>query len=287
MTNPNPLTTLCDNLSLLQERRLLSEQQNELAQSMLIDELLAQYPQDTPEALYRHFLALVPFADSVARVRFCMALCRERQKDASLSVEELFGINEQPSAGAHGKIAYVKNRYNEQAFARFSELVPNAKPEYATDFSEACESVYAGRCRYCVLPIENDEDGRFFRFYAMADRYELKLCAITETENENTTGSVRYALAGRSPLASISRDRICVLEFSLTREDGSRLTELLSAAKILDATPHTWNFLPLEYDHGLYRQYVSFRIRKENASAMALYLSLDYPNYSPIGFYPL
>ena len=179
MTKPNPFTTLCDNLSFLHERRLLSERQTEMAQEMLIDELLAQYPNDAPDKLYGRFLSLVPFADSVARVRFCMALCRQRQKDPSLSIEELFGINEQPSAGSHGKIAYVKNRYNEQAFARFSEMLPNAKPEYTSDFIEACESVYDGRCRYCVLPIENDLDGRLFRFYAMADRYELKLCALT------------------------------------------------------------------------------------------------------------
>ncbi len=287
MAKSNPLTTLCDNLSLLQERRLLSERQNELAFSMLTEELLAQYPKELPEELYRRFLSLAPFADAVARVRFCMALCRLRPKDTSLSVEELFGINEQPSAGSHGKIAYVKNRYNEQAFSHFADLVPNAKPEYATDFTEACESVYDGRCRYCVLPVENDVDGRLFRFYAMIDRYELKLCAVTELENEDSSGSVRYALAGKSSVRSIPRDRICVLEFSLTREDGSRLSELLSAAKALDATPHTWDFLPLEYDHGLYRQYVSFRIRRENANAMALYLSLDYPNYAPIGFYPL
>ena len=258
-----------------------------MAFAMLSDELLSQYPTDTPEEAFRRFLALVPFADAAARVRFCMALCRQRQKDPSLSTAVLFGLNEQPSAGAHGKISYVKNRYNERAFARFSEIVPNAKPEYASDFSEACESVYDGRCRFCILPIENDMDGRLFRFYAMADRYELKLCAVTELENEDGSGSVRYALAGRSAVRSVPRDRLCVAEFSLSREDGSRLSELLMAATVLGATPHTWNFLPLEYDDGLYRQYISFRLRHENATALALYLSLDYPNYSPIGFYPL
>ena len=196
-------------------------------------------------------------------------------------------MNEQPAAGSHGKIAYVRNRYNERAFERFAEILPNAKAEYVSGFSEACESVYDGSCSYCVLPIENDVDGRLFRFYAMADRYELKLCAITELENEETTGSVRYALAGRSALRSIPRDKLCVLEFSLAREDGTRLSELLAAAAFLGATPHTLDFLPLEYDNHLYRQYFAFRLQREQAVAFGLYLSLDYPHYAPIGFYTL
>lgn len=287
MAEQTPLQVLCDNLALLEERKRISAEQRDLAWDMLTEALLEQAPTDAPDALYHRFLAIAPFADGVARARFCMALCRQRARDPRLLPEELFGMNEQPAAGSHGKIAYVRNRYNERAFERFSEVVPNAKPEYVSGFSEACESVYDGRCSYCVLPVENDVDGRLFRFYAMADRYELKLCGVTDLEDEDSSGSVRYALAGRCTVRSIPRDRLCVLEFSLTREDGTRLSDLLLAAEALGATPHALDFLPMEYDHRLYRQYLSFRLPSEHAAALGLYLSLDYPNYAPIGFYPL
>lgn len=282
-----PVSILCDNLAMLEQRRHLSDEQYALALDMLIDSVLEQNKTDSKEALYQRFLTLAPYADGIARARFCQALCQKQARNPQLSVSELFCMNEQPLAGSHGKIAYVRNRYNERAFERFAEMIPNAKPEYVADFSEACERVYDGQCSYCVLPIENDIDGRLFRFYAMADRYELKFCALTELDSEESTQGVRYALAGRRMIKPIPRGQGCVVEFSLSREDGSRLSDLLSAASAFGATPHTLDFLPLEYDNRLYRQYFSFRLSSENAAPFGLYLFLEYPHYAPIGFYPL
>ena len=68
-----PVSILCDNLALLEQRRHLSNEQYALALDMLIDTVLDQYRTDSKEELYQRFLTLAPYADGIARARFCQA----------------------------------------------------------------------------------------------------------------------------------------------------------------------------------------------------------------------
>lgn len=281
------VSILRDNLATVSERLSLSREQHALCLDMLLDGLCAQYPEAPIDALYHRFLSLLPEADGASSAQFFRSLSQKRPALLALSADEMFGMNEQPMAGSHGKIAYVRNRYNERAFEQFSNMLPNAKATLVSSFLEACESVYDGTSSYCILPIENGLDGHLFRFYDIADRYELKLCAVINLEGEDENDSIRYALAGRCALRSIPKGKSCILEFSLTREDCSHLSDLLSAASVLEAVPQKLNFMPTEFDRRFYRQYFSFCVSYENAVAFGYYLSLTYPNYTPIGFYPL
>ncbi len=276
---------LASNLQGATERLSIVSEQRTLCALMLAEQICRR--EDTLDVLFSEFLKSAGSPDEVSRAMFCRAYVQSRAKEESLRPERLFGVAELPPAGAHGKIAFVRNRYNERAYDAFSAMIKNAKPLYVSDFSEACEAVFNGQCSHCILPVENGTGGRLFGFYSMMDRYELKICALAELEGDEATESVRYALVGRSLPRTLARTQCCMLEFSLTREDGSHLSALLAATEALGASVHKIDFLPLEYDHSFYRVYFSVRLSLADASALGTYLSLCYPNYTPIGFYAI
>lgn len=279
------LAKLQKNLSAACERFSLIEEQRRLCATMLAEQICDE--EGTPVELFSRFCDVAEDPQEIIKALFCQTYTFKNQKDRTLRPEVLFSLNEIPPAGSHGKIAFVRNRHNERAYKHFSEIVIGAKPSYVLDFSEACDLVYNGEVSYCILPIESSTSGRLSSFYAMMDRYELKICAMFELENEDTAESVRYALAGRSLPRPIAKSQSCAIEFSLTREDGTNLAELLSATALLGATPLRVDFLPLEYDNSFYRIFLTLRTSAKNASALGLYLSLCHPNHTPIGFYTI
>ena len=274
---------LASNLQRATERLSIVSEQRTLCAGMLAEQICRC--EDSLDTLFAEFLKSAVSPDEVSRAIFCRTYAQSRAKEEALRPEQLFGMAELPPAGSHSKIAFVRNRYNERAYDLFAGTIKNAKPIYVSDFSEACEAVFNGQCSHCILPVENGTGGRLFSFYAMMDRYELKICASTEVDEDNSPESVRYALVGRSLPRPLTRAQRYMLEFSLTREDGSHLSALLSAIEALGASVHKIDFLPLEYDHSFYRVYFSVQLSVTDASALGTYLSLCYPNYTPIGFY--
>ena len=283
METRDTLAILQKNLSIASDRLALAEEQKQLCASMLANELCLG--EGALDDLFFRFCSLANHPRETEKALFFRAYAAKNQKDRALSLEELFSLNELPPAGSHGKIALVRNRHNETAYEHFSTLVIGARPSFVSDFSEACDLVYNGAVSYCILPVESSTSGRLTSFYAMLDRYELKICATMEIENEDTSESVRYALAGRSLPRPIPKAKSCTLEFSLTREDGAHLADILSAISLLGAKPLRMDFLPLEYDHSFYRIFLSLRVAAKDAPALGLYLSICHPNYTPIGFY--
>ena len=285
MESHDVLARLKGNLETAAKRLDTVEEQRKLCASMLAEEICAR--EGSMSKLFSLFCKTADTPSELDKAMFCRAYFSHHAKESALRPEELFGLNETPTAGSHGKVAFVRNRYNERAYEQFSNLLIGARAYHVAEFSEACDLVYNGQCSYCILPIESGTGGRLESFYAMMDRYDLKICATTEIDGEDATDSVRYALAGRSLPRAMSKKQLCTLEFSLTREDGSHLTTLLCAAERLGARLQRMDFIPLEYDRSFYRAFITLRIPAEDAPTLGLYLSLCYPNYTPIGFYTI
>lgn len=283
--------TLCENLEFCEERLSLLKDQYRLCAESLAEHLLLAHENDNVAGCYEEFKSLLPSDNGVACAVFFKALQKRNQAQTSTSkkcdaVFELLGMSESAQPGSHGKISYVRNKYNDVAFENFSLIIRNAKFSYAPSFASACEDVISGACEYAILPIENSSDGRLFGFYSLLDRYELHICAVTSLEtNDDDASSIRFALVGRSAPRRIENDALCDFEFSIARENGTRLAELLHAAYEFRATPKKTDTVSLEYDHDLYKHYLTFSVPCEEAYAFALYLSFEYPNYTPIGFY--
>lgn len=281
--------TLFENLSFCEERLSLLKDQYRLCAQSLAEHLLLERENDNVASVYEEFKSLLPSSKSVACASFFKTLQKKRQPATQKkcdAVFELLGMNESARPGSHGKISYVRNKYNDAAFEKFSLIIRNAKFSYAPSFASACEDVISGACEYAILPIENSSDGRLFGFYSLLDRYELHICATTllETNDDNASG-LRFALVGKNAPKRIDNDALCEFEFSVAREDGERIADLFDAAHEFSAIPQRTDTVSLEYDHDLYKHYLTFAIPCHEAYAFALYLSFEYPNYTPIGFY--
>lgn len=197
------------------------------------------------------------------------------------------GSSEPTQAGAHSKISFVKNKYNDTAFDEFSRTVINAKPDYASSFKESCESVYDGRCEFCILPLTNSSDGRLMSFYALIDRYELKICNYTDIEDD-ISGNIMLALLSRSckePKDKKSADKRYIFEFSTNAESTEFISDLLLAAKTLDAELLSIDSIPLEYSLSAQRFFFTFSAYPRELLALRLFIALKNQSYTPIGLY--
>ena len=198
------------------------------------------------------------------------------------------GSTEPTSAGAHSKISYFKSRYNDMAFEHFSRSVANAKPDYASSFTESCENVFDGRCEYCIIPLMNSTDGRLMSFYSLLDRYELKICATVNIDGEDSSSTVKHALLSRAceeKKGRIPKNQKYIFEFSIIDENTDFFASLFEAANYLDAKLTCIDSIPMEYAPHTQKFFFSFCLPYYNALALRLFISLKHPAYMPIGFY--
>ena len=207
---------------------------------------------------------------------------------STLKKSIVIGSSEPTPAGAHAKISYVKNKYNDEAFEHFSRSVTNAKAIFATSFKEAAENVFDGRCEFCILPIANSNEGRLMSFYSLLDRYELKICETVDLDIEGSSESVRYARVGKAckePKIRSSQPQNHILEFSITSASSDFFSPLFEAAKLTDARLISVDSLPLEYSTDSQRFFFSFSIPQKKATIFRLFTALKNQSYTTLGLY--
>ncbi|MBE6667425.1 MAG: hypothetical protein E7607_03845 [Ruminococcaceae bacterium] len=274
-----------DNISEFSSRIVLAEEQRTLAVSELAELFIENLSSASPQESYAEFLRSFPKSRPQDRAKFLSKLMSGRKNDLSL----WYNKSTKESAtfpGSHGKIAVVKNNYSESAILLLSKTVIRPKVISAQNFSDACESVVDNKCQFCILPTETSAGGRLFGFYSMLDRYELKIFALCSVETDDGTGSVKYALVGRSMPDRFPRATERTLECSVITENGKFPSDIPNVLDIFGAKLLRVDSLPTEYDELQNKYYLSFRMSEKNAIVMDLYLSVEYPNYSQIGLYP-
>jgi hypothetical protein len=194
---------------------------------------------------------------------------------------------EEISAGSHGKVAIVRNSYNEYAFSRISRVITHPKEVFVSSFTSACEEVYDGRCEFCILPVESSQSGRLFSFYSMLDRYELRICASCELESDDgSEGSVKYALIGRALPDRIAKNSSWSFEFSVISDGGRVLSDISGVSEIFGARLIKIDSLPVEYDGRLQKYYFTFGLPETSIAAFDLFLENEYARYDAVGLYP-
>ncbi len=289
MEKKEEIKILCDNIEIFSNRKALSEKQRALALSQWIHRLLSE-SEDTPTAIYEHFCAPLARQELLTpedRANLCAQLANDPSLQKKLIASSPLQSNEAAASGSHGRIALVRNRYNEEAFSIFERSVQGAKPEFFSSFSDACEEVFDNLCEYCILPVENTGDGRLFGFYSMIDRYELKICAVCELETENTPETIRYALVGKHSPRRLPKNTDWNFECYISAEAEAFPYDIFRVAPIFEATPIKIDSLPILYDDRAHRFYLTFRIPRHLAYAFDLYLSKEHPRYTAIGLYPI
>lgn len=276
---------LRENLEIFSKRQEIIKQQKELTVTDMADIICTQanYLEKITELFEDKNLKLSP----EDKIFFCKSICNSNlQKEirSTLSI----GSNEPTPAGAHSKISFIKNKYNDLAFERFSKFVPNAKADYATSFKESCENVTDGFCEYCIIPITSSTDGRLMSFYSLLDRYELKICAVTDIDDEEASKTIRYACIGRSctePIEKKNSKSNVIFEFSAVDSTNDFLPLLLLCANEARAEIVNIDSIPIEYSSHLQKFFFSFRIPSQNALFFRLLTATNQENYTPIGIY--
>ncbi len=183
-------------------------------------------------------------------------------------------------------VVYLKNPLADIAYSNFSKLLKDARALYEESFSSVCEEVYYGRVPYCILPLENSDDGRLSGFGNMIRKYELKIVLTCSVESAN--GKItKFALLKREiddidcP-AKISDGKYVEIGFNFG--ENERLYEVLAAARFFGYKLNKVDSMPIYYSE---KEYYFDAVFSGNGDIkrFMFWLELEVPRYEIIGIY--
>lgn len=288
MTQNEKLDILTSNLNEFQTRGDIANEQCTLTLYEIAKSICDSHDDGEISEIVKKYTELTAESSHVSRIILCQELLLREKTYEYLNRIIAIGDNEKTAAGAHGKIAYTKNKFNDAAFEHLSLAVTSPKIVYTSSINGACEAVADGSCEFCILPIENSHDGKLFGFYSLLDRFELKICAACDIEGDGDS-HIRYALIGRScrePDERIAKITPFVLEFFVLDSNGDFLDGLLPATKACNAQLLSIDARPVPYDPQSKKFILSFRVSGSDSLLLRTLLALYYDSYSPIGLYP-
>ena len=192
---------------------------------------------------------------------------------------------------AEGIIAYLKNSYNDMAYLAFSEALQAPRSYYAKSVSDVCECVKDGRCEFCILPIETSGEGKLLSFYRMIIKTGLKINGVYDLTGKTGTESTKYALLSLNVLPqSVSakgRSKEKFFDFLIDDKDGVSLSEITTAAQICSLEIQSIDTMSCEDSNGVMKKRfcLSFKVNRGDLNTFLTYLSVDCPDYIPLGIY--
>ena len=199
------------------------------------------------------------------------------------------------SERASEKIAYVQNSYSDNAYLQFSNTLIHPRAAYFDSFSDVCEEVYNGICEYGILPLLHERDGKLFRFYALLEKYDLRIvcaCDVPTVERDGVTVT-RYALI-RKTIPTFPRGAMpsrAELLLPTGENGGHMLCDLLQAARACSLAPERIDTRATEgYDEPSELSYqITLTVPPDGKSLRTFlaYLLLEMPRVTILGLYPI
>ena len=237
-----------DNVRLIRDRQHAIDTQRRACAEALA-ELCTQSAGETGiEGAYRDFCDRMVNADAVERATLCRRICTSGFFAAELEKRNLYGVGEAHGTGADIRMAYVKNNRSDEAYACFFGRDRRVRSSHVGTFAEACEAVYDNSCDYCILPLENEREGRLYSFYSMIDKYELKIRDTAAVVSEDGSDSITFGLVGRTIGESIDKEALLRFEFSVVNEDSSLFSNIADVARLLGGRIVSVGIQPVPYD---------------------------------------
>ena len=183
-------------------------------------------------------------------------------------------------------VGTLQNIYSDQVF---SKLPPNfsARALNFESFEEMCESIFSGECDFGIMPTESSDNGKLLRFYSLMDRYDLKINAVFDAENSDSSATTRYSIVSR--YIEYKEDRFGKpdqFEFSVNLGDPQLLGEILYAADLCGMSLRRIDSLPVPYKDNEFLFCPVFDVNDADIDAFLLYMYIDFPQYTPIGIFP-
>ncbi len=276
------------NISELWKRIGILKRQKAILALRLSEDILSE-ANGSPEENYGIFSQTLSEADVEDKLCFCRSLFTHTDPAEPLATP-LSEIAVPVTPGSHGRIAFIRNDFNDLALRKFSSAVPHAKSLQKSNFEDCCEAVSSGECEFAVIPIENTSDGKMFGFYSLMDRHELRICAVCNVEREDLSKTVRYALVGRN-FISEEIEKLCAkrpraFEFSVLRSKQETIDDITGAISLCGATVSRVSSVETPYDSEMIKFYFSCSISDNTElDVLTIYLQLEHPQYDPIGIY--
>jgi len=281
-----------------QETAHLRELAAEIASDTLqISELIASLPDHRPPASPWGEIPeeTRPMIEQLCRMRevwkhvcLCTEIDRQLNGRGRLSISDFWEETDELEHTARGRIVYQRNSYADGAYLRFAASVSDARAVYTHNFETVCEEVVRGNCEYCILPLENSAEGPLNSFARLIDRYGLKISATCDVPTTDGSRITRFALLCRS-LSAVPEDAPNArrfFDFTLPVDGSPRQESVLYAATAcglvcnrIDSRVHR--------DGGVTQPVTQFSFFADhgNLRAFLLYLSMEAPHYTPVGYY--
>ena len=277
------LDTVSENIRILDRRAEMTEKQSDICVEQLCR--LVKDENDDIYSVWENFCERAGKADVAHKAALCRHICESPRYSAALIDMLAYGDAEDVSAAASRRIAYVRNKRNDKIFLDFSDRIKGARAHYATSFSDACEAVFNGTCEYCILPVENGRDGKLYSFYSMMDRYELKIVQIIREDSEDGSESIIFALVGKTLSLPIKGGRGQMFELSVIHESADFVADVIAAVNSFGGRLKDVGTQPVQYDEPRRKFYFTVDLNGASAMPLALYMTLEYAGYAPMGFY--
>jgi len=213
--------------------------------------------------------------------------------DSMICIEKLgTGILDDPASQEpqeqfkYDTIAYLKNSLTDIAFETFSPLLNDARVMYGDSFTDICESVYYSRVPYCILPLENSEDGRLTGFGNMIRKYELKIVLTCSVESSGGR-TTKFALLKRDTETINCPENICegsYLELGFNFGHNNKLHRVIEAAVYFGYELNKIDSFPVYYSDKEYYFDVVFKGNGDHERFIG-WLELEVPRYEILGAY--
>lgn len=216
----------------------------------------------------------------------CEAIERRLSAQVSVSPESFFADIEELSETAKDRVAYQRNAFADSAYLQLSALLGAPRATYARSFGAACESVCRRECEYCILPIENSQEGQLTGFWRLIARYGLRIAATCDVETTDKKHVTRFALLRATPISLSAKQADRFFGFSVQPQSQELSANVLYAAEHYGLSPAyvITNSAPLTGSAPASR--FVFRVGNGNLIAFLLYLHMEIPDFTPLGLYP-
>jgi len=277
-----------ENLSLLEKRVQAHDEQK----SALVYELaltICTYDDDsqTISDLIKSATETLSISNTISLCIAVQDICNQKSNNIRLKGVYMPVQEEPVRADALNKIAYMKNRYSDEALNIFSSACGINRSFAVNNFTAACDEVVSGNCEFALMPVENSDTGILYSFYSLVENYELKIhtaCEITDTnDNFKTT---RFALLSRNQASlKLHKNQSQYFEFIYTETDNVTICNILTAAKRCGLRLILHNSVPIAYKTEEYSNHFIFCTDNAKLDAYLLFLSVYTPLYTSLGIY--
>ena len=288
MTKENIIRTITDNMALLCKRRNICADQRRLTLAQFIEFSAQDSSMESifdTSRIYNDAKALDGELNCEEKVFLCKTIARSSGFQTALS-NMLLDTSDDVPEDARGRIAFVKNNQNEDAFLGFASSIKNARAFYAPAFSDCCEAVLDGKCEYCLLPIENADGDKLYSFYSLIYKHELKICLAARYGSDDTQ-STTYALVAKNIPKSVIKSPYLRFEFIVLRDKSEHVDDIISALRYCDCELNSLGSQPVEYDNQKQKCFFSIEASSDNLVALLIYIENEYPRYTPMGIYKI